>query len=197
MATPKEMTEIVLDPIQSLWNPPFQSDEAMRKARLESLYENLKDRSAADLLKARRYLERTHDKGTWPQVPAWLKALDETRDTPAEQGSKEPPWIANRKRAEQVFDETFAKGPLSEEARAEGWFADYRAAMIALIKGALAAGKPANEVYAPAKAVEHWRAQAKRNKEAAAYRQTAAYKAVHGDRSGIDHRKLLGRGGAA
>lgn len=196
MATKEEMQEIVLGPIQTLWNPPYQSNEAKQTARLQSLYEELNDRSPEDLLKARKHLVRTH-KGTWPQVPDWLKALEETRDKGAERSNSEQPWIEKRKRAAEIFDETFAKGPLSEEARAEGWFDDYRTAMIGLIKQALVDGRSPHEVYAPTKAVDHWRQKAKRNKEAAAYRQTAAYKAVHGDRSGIDHRRLIGRGGAA
>ncbi|MBO6542315.1 MAG: hypothetical protein JJ939_12165 [Alphaproteobacteria bacterium] len=179
MASLEVLKAEVLEPQQRLWNPPFGTDEDTRRVRLEALAENLKAYSEDHLRKAREYLVRTH-KGTWPQVPEWLKAIRETTGIAPKSEQKNMPWIARGVAARREFRSNFSDTALARMARAEGWWMEYESSMTRLIWEALRDSADLNHISLGDELVTFFRKKGRANADAADYRKTPEYQRIHG-----------------
>lgn len=170
----------ILERMQNQWNRPFRAGEAACAQRVRMLAAKLKPYGRDHLRAAFDRLVETH-KGTWPEVPDWLRALKETR-TPQQAGADgggENPLAARRDEARRIFDDHYATTPLAAEAREGGWYTDYRLACDGLIRRALRERRDPFRLTLGSAWLDAARARAERFRLARDYQRSAAYLATH------------------
>lgn len=176
----------VIEPTQRLWSTPYGTDDETRRVRLAALAEHLKTYSGESLGRAREHLVRTH-KGSWPQVPDWLKALKETTSTVPKSEPCAMPWIARDVHAQREFRANFCNTALARMAKDEGWWTEYESSMTRLIWEALRDNRDVANIALEDELIAFFRKKGRDFVDAAAYRDTKKYQVLHGEKSGWQH----------
>lgn len=173
----------VLDPMQRIWHPP----EGRTKTDLDFLILDLanwcKGYSPDQLSRAYLWLRENYTYRAWPSIALWKKAVNATAPNvrPPDMPKKDMPWDIRNRLVARTFDHGYAKSELAVEMRKLLLFNEYRGMMLQIIRENIQKGGNGYDLEMKPEYLAWLREKGKTYQEAAAYRETDAYRKVHGE----------------